>query len=132
MVHFTIESLSEWCDIFWLYHKHFGNNIPEISEISNLNKAIEAKIKKNDIFTIITYSPKPKNNKSDDWVYENYPEMKKYLPRAMSLIFLDSEFGILGSYQECVRSTFLVTWISVWIDTQQPNAKGWVQLQKQH
>ena len=92
MIHFTIESLSEWCDIFWLYHKHCGNNIPEISEISNLNKVFQAKIKKNDIFTVITYSPKPKNNKSDDWVYENYPEMKKYLPRAMSLIFLDSKF----------------------------------------
>ena len=38
-----------------------------------------AKIKTNDIFTIITFSPKPKKNTSDDWVYENYPEMKIYL-----------------------------------------------------
>ena len=100
MIHFTIESLSKLYDIFWLYHHHSGSKIPEISRISKLNKVIGTKIKTNDIFTIITFSPKPKKNTSDDWVYENYPEMKTYLPRAMSLIFCDSVFiwgGIRGN-----------------------------------
>ena len=92
MIHFTVESFSKPSDIFWLYHHNSGSTIPNISRISKLNKVIGTKIKTNDIFTIITFSPKPQKNTSDDWVYENYPEMKTYLPRAMSLIFNDSIF----------------------------------------
>jgi hypothetical protein len=92
MNHFTYESLSEPYDIFWLFHLNYGNEIPDKSRVIVLNKVIGTKIKINDEFTIITFSPKPPKNTSDDWVYENYPEMKTYLPRAMSLIFFGSKF----------------------------------------
>ena len=73
MNHFTITSLSKPHDIFWLYHETSGNTLPDTSKIPKLNKVIGTKIKSNDIFTIVTFSPKPKKNTSDDLVYENYP-----------------------------------------------------------
>lgn len=90
MFHFTIKSLSKPHDIFWLYHETSGNTLLDTTKVFKLNKVIGTKIKNSDIFTIVTFSPKPPRNSSDDWVYENYPDMKTYLPRAMSLIFFGS------------------------------------------
>lgn len=81
-------------EIFWIYHSHIGNNVPNIDIQRKFGKYISSKIKYESDFILITYSIKPNKKETDDKIYFENKDLLILLPRGMTIV-MDKDYNYI-------------------------------------